>query len=233
MSFIDKIISEFQISKVGGKVMADDKQLRALTVEDVVDNIVFFREPNGNFMIAKGRTWGYFMDSPQAAEDIKSGKIDMLMFPIVPRFNFDVAPITDIWKKKHSKKLNGTEHILAVFDGYTDENEIFVDKISVRPQYQKNHIATLMFNMLRKKWPTAKITITGTTNAGQEFVSKYAKVPKEKLSKDGELEKRDDGEEYYVNNKFDKDLNFISGTKKIKKESKFINSILSDTKRIS
>lgn len=210
---IESVLQEFPtIKKVGKKVMADDKPLKTLTVEDVVGNIVFIREPNGNFMVAKGRTWGYFMDSPQAAEDLKHQKIDMLMFPIVPRFNFNVAPITDIWKKKYAKG-KGVEHILAVFDGYTDEDEIFIDKISVRPQYQRNHIGKLMLDNLRKEFPNAKVTITGVTDAGREFVSKYTNTDKSKLSKDGEVEKRD-GKEYYINNNFDKDLNFISGTKK-------------------
>lgn len=142
------------------------------------------------------------MDSEEAAKKLKSGEYDLLMFPLVPRFNFNVNPM-DPWKK--AKKIKGAEHILAVWQGYTDDDEIYIDKIAVRKPYRRASIASKMLDYFRLKHPDAKITITGVTDDGRNFVSKYANIPKEQLHKDGEIETKNE-KEYRINNNFNKDM---------------------------
>lgn len=209
-----------EITLQGNEVMADGQSLKSLEIDKVIENIVIFRETSASFLFPAGKTWGYFMDSPESAKKMRSGEYEMLFFPIVPRFNISVNPM-DAWRR-NGKRTKGAEHVLGIWDGVIDNKEIFVDKIAVKKAYRKASIASKMMDIFRKYYPNRKITITGTTNDGQNFLSKYAKVPKNDIHKDGETYQKDN-ETYRSFNKFDKNLNLLN-PKSTEEESTNVSS---------
>lgn len=158
-------------------VMANNTPLKDLSVEDVRRNIVMFRNPTDTIFPA-GFTLVYFMDSEQAAQDMKDGKIPYLM---VPRgtFHSGGSPITDIWKKAFQRP--GTEHILGMVEANSNDENIFLDMVTVRPKYQKNTIAKKMVDIIVRNFPNATISHSSTTDKGEKFVKSYRKdVPPER-----------------------------------------------------
>lgn len=155
----------------GKKAYADGVSLRDLPVEDVRGNIVVFRTDKETIFQA-GFTLVYFMDSEEAAAGIKAGTIPYLM---VPRGTFysGGSPITDIWKKKFQKP--GTEHILGMMEAVTNEEVIFLDMVTVRPGWQRNRIATLMYDALRKMFPNAKLETSSRTDKGEKYYQSIVK----------------------------------------------------------
>jgi hypothetical protein len=160
-----------KMSLVKKKVFADDVPLKTAKIDDIEKNIVIFRESRKNTFINYGATWVYFMDSEESAEDIKNGKIPMLMFPR-GTWASGGSPITDIWKSRFARP--GTEHILGVMEGNILENEIFVDMISVRAPWRRNHVATSMINVIKKNYPQAKVVYSSPTELGRKL---FTSVP--------------------------------------------------------
>ena len=171
LEIINRPIVEMpQISKKGTKVMAGDEPLKGQTVEKVIGNVVVIRQGTGGGFIPEGWTLVYFMDSEEAAEAMKKGEIPYLMVP-TGTFHSGGSPITDIWKRRFQKP--GHEHILGVLQGHSDTESIFVDMLTVRPGYQRNHIAKLMVDRLRKTFLDAKITTSSRTDKGEKFAKGY------------------------------------------------------------
>lgn len=171
LGYINSPITESpMMSNDGSHAMAGDKPLKQSKVEDVYGNIVVIRQPSNGGFFPEGYTLVYFMDSDEAAESMSKGDIPYLM---VPRGTFmgGGSPITDIWKKKFQKP--GTEHILGVIEGSSLENTIFIDMITVRPGWKRNHIAKLMIDRLKKSFPKAKLTTSTQTFNGEKFFDKY------------------------------------------------------------
>ena len=136
-----------------------------MDVEDVKGNIIFIRNDKEGFFPV-GWSLVYFLDSEEAAQLMKEGKIPYLM---VPRGTFHSGgnPITDIWKKKFQKP--GTEHILGVIECNTTDESIYIDMITVRPGYQRNKIASMMMSVIKTNYPNAKIETSSTTPKGDKF----------------------------------------------------------------
>ena len=170
------------IDLVGKTVHANNVPLKSLDVNAVEKNIVIFRENNPNSFFGEGYTLVYFMDSEGSALDMKNNKIPYLT---VPRGTFHSGgnPITDIWKKKFQKP--GTEHILGVLEAYSNENEIYIEMLTVRPKYQKNTIARKMLDFVRRYYPNATIRHSSPTKLGDKFNKSYQKnVPSSKWISD-------------------------------------------------
>ena len=159
-----------QMTKKGATALAGDKPLKGQDVGEVVGNIVVIRQGKGGGFIAEGFTLVYFMDSEESAQAMKEGKLPYLM---VPRGTFmgGGSPITDIWLKKFQKP--GTEHILGVIEGHSDDKNIFIDMITVRPGWKRNHIAKLMMDRLKKTFPEAKLTTSTQTDSGKKLFKGY------------------------------------------------------------
>ena len=177
---INKPLSESPLmTKKGATALAGDKPLKGQNVEEVYGNIVVIRQGTEGGFLAVGWTMVFFMDSDESAQAMKKGEIPYLM---VPRGTFmhGGSPITDIWLKKFQKP--GTEHILGVIEGHSDEKSIFIDMITVRPGWKRNHIAKLMMDRLKKTFPEAKWTTSKQTDAGQKLSKSYG----------GEQEKTDE-----------------------------------------
>jgi hypothetical protein len=158
------------MTKKGKTALAGDKPLKGQAVEEVTGNIVVIRQGKGGGFLPEGWTLVYFMDSDESAQAMKQGQIPYLM---VPRGTFmsGGSPITDIWLKKFQKP--GTHHILGVIEGHSDEETIFIDMVTVRPGWKRNHIAKLMMDRLKKTFPEAKLTTSTQTDAGQKLFKSY------------------------------------------------------------
>lgn len=164
------LLSEMpQISKQGKSVMANDQPLKNLEVETVIENIVIFYSEKETFFSAAGFTMVYFMDSVESAELMKSGKIPYLIIPERRRFDFNSSPITDVWRKANKE---GKEHILGVIQGYVNEKEIYIDKMSVRPSYKRNSINSKMVKALEQNFSGRTTNYSGPTKDGSKFIKK-------------------------------------------------------------
>lgn len=160
------------IELTGKTVTANNIPLKNLDLAAVEKNIVMFREPNKNSYFGEGFTLAYFLDSEQSAQDMLNNKIPYLMVP-QGTFHSGGNPISDIWKKRFQRP--GTEHILGVFEGWTNEEKIFINMITVRPKFQKNTIAKKIIDTIRKQFPNAKIEHSDTTDSGSKFMQSYKK----------------------------------------------------------
>lgn len=157
------------ISKKGKKVYADDNLLKNVPLESVEGNIVTFRMAEAGLFPA-GFTLAYFMDSDESAKLMTTGKLPYKFVPERPRFSFTAAPIHDVWKKKADK---GQEAILGMVQGITNDDEIYVDKMTVRPGYRRNSITRRLIDALKKKHPNAAVNFSGPTKEGASFVKSY------------------------------------------------------------
>jgi ribosomal protein S18 acetylase RimI-like enzyme len=171
------------------RVMADDKPLKDLNVDDLANNIVLFRIPDGKrHIFAPGTTWIYFMDSEESAKEMEDGKIPMLVIPRGTVFGGG-SPITDVWKKRFHQKgqdqprqrivgnkremISGTDKILGLIQGHSDEGKIYVDMMSVRPPYKRNSINTKMIQFIQQHFPKAELSYSSPTEQGKKFIKKY------------------------------------------------------------
>lgn len=155
-----------QLSKHGTSVISKDKLLKNMSLEDVKENIVFFRQSKSGGWIAEGYTLIYFMDSTESAIAMTKGEIPYLT---IPRGTFisGGSPITDVWKKKYQQP--GQEHILGILEGNIMPDLAFIDMITVKPGYKRNSIASKMLELIKKEYPSAKITTSDQTQDGRQF----------------------------------------------------------------
>ena len=174
MNFKQWLLSEMPVISMQGKTaFADDKPLKEVDVDNIKNNIVIFRIPeNTPHIYEAGTTWVYFMDSEEAAEKMKAGEISMLIVP-QGTFSSGGSPITDVWSEKFAKE--GTEHILGILEGNTNEEEIYINMMTVRPKYKRNTINTKMIKFLQSEFPNAKVSFSSPTPQGKKFIDKYTK----------------------------------------------------------
>lgn len=158
-----------QISRQGKKVMGGDIPLKDLTVADISENVITFVADKPGPLWHKGLFLSYFMDSAQSVQDMKNDKIPYIFVHDRPRLSFNMAPIRDVWKWN---KEPGQEHILAVAQGTLTDKEIYVDKMTVRPGYKRNTIATKILTNLQNDHPNLPMNFSGPTEAGFNFIKK-------------------------------------------------------------
>jgi len=171
MNFKQWLLNEMPVISLQGKTaFADDKPLKDVDVDNIKNNIVIFRETRPNSLFAEGTTWVYFLDSEESAKKMEAGEISMLMIPI-GTFSSGGSPISDVWSKRFAKK--GTEHILGILEGHTNEDEIYINMMTVRPKYKRNTINTKMIQFLQNHFPNAKLSFSSPTPEGKKFISKY------------------------------------------------------------
>jgi hypothetical protein len=170
------------MAKHGNDVLSGDKPLKGSTVSDVIGNIIVIRQPTDGAFIQKGWTLVYFMDSDESAREMAHNKIPYLM---IPRGTFmgGGSPITDVWKKKF--QTPGHEHILGLIEGHSDKDNIFIDMISVRPGWRRNHIAKLMIDRLKKSFEKAKVSTSTQTTDGKKLFGKLGLAKSSSLTFEG------------------------------------------------
>lgn len=158
------------INRRGKVVYADDQALKSLSLEAVRGNIVIIRQPEGNFMFPAGFTLVYFMDSDASAQAMKEGKLAYKLVPDRARFSFDSSPITDVWKGRADKE---NKAILGMVQGFSNEQEIYVDKMTIRPGYKRASIMRKLVDALQAHFPDAKVNFSGPTKEGDKFIRGY------------------------------------------------------------
>jgi predicted nucleotidyltransferase len=167
LDFINSPIIESPVITRQGKIaLSDNKPLKNKTIEDVNKNIVVIRQGAGGGLMPEGWTLVYFMDSEESAQAMKRGEIPYLMVPRGTGYSGG-NPITDIWQKRFQKR--GTEHILGVLEGHSDNKTVYIDMITVRPGWKRNRIATLMIDSLKRRFPESQILTSSQTEDGQKL----------------------------------------------------------------
>lgn len=164
------------ITKKGKKVYVDDKLIKDSDIKELEDNAALYHEKTGNFMVQKGKFWLWFVDSREWIDKLKAGEYDMLMFPFRRRFDWNSAPINDVWKKSHQKHTRGAEHIIGIVEGFIDEEDkkIIIEMMSVKPGYKMNRINTHMMNIIKDSFKEYKLVFEDPTDDGYLFMKKYA-----------------------------------------------------------
>jgi len=167
----DSIVKEMADITLNKKqVLANDKPLKTMKLMDIKENIVFIRQPTSNGFMAEGYSLIYFMDSTESAQKMGKGQLPYLMFP-KGNIHSGGNPITDVWKKKYQKP--GTEHIIGMIEANSMPDLIYVDFMSTRASYRRNRINSLMIDVMREKFPDAKIEFSSSTNNGRKFIKSY------------------------------------------------------------
>jgi hypothetical protein len=166
-----------EITRKGTRVLAGDKPLKGMKATELEGNMVLFYDKAGRgglFPMPPGKFWLYLMDSDDAAKKMGAGEYDMMLFPFRRAYSFTAAPITDVWKKSHTKNFKGSEHILAITEGVATDDKILLEMMSVRPGYKHNKIQTLMVDYIKNFMPKAKLVFEDPTEDGLNFMWHYA-----------------------------------------------------------
>jgi len=193
MKFKEWLLNEIPVISIGSNksVLADDQPLKELDVDAIQNNLVVFRVPpakKGSVgFFEDGKTWVYFMDSEESAKEMKNHEIPMLIVP-QGTIHSGGSPITDIWKRAFFKKgsdqpremtvgnktkvVQGTDKILGVIEGTTNDEVIYIDMMTVRPPFKRNSINSKMIQALKQDFPKAKIEFSRPTPQGRKFLDK-------------------------------------------------------------
>ena len=183
--------------QAGGRVRSHSGPLKKLSVQQVKPNIVVFYQPSETFIKPAGWIMVYFMDSEQAAADIKAGKIDYPLFmpgSLMQRSSgYDI--MTNLWQRHKAPPRETPEqrqsraekrHVVGALEAYKRKDSIFIDYISVRPGWKRNTIGTKMIQALEKEFPGTPIQHSPTTDQGYGFLKKTGYLKHNKSSWGGE-----------------------------------------------
>ena len=152
------------------KVLLGDKLLKTATLEEVSENFAFVHMKEDNFFAAKDKFWLYFTDCQESTKKVCTGDFNMLLFPHKHRFNLEASPITDVWKKSHTKNFNGSEHIFGLVEGFANKDTILIEMMSVRKSFRRNGITKFMIDALVAHFPDATLTFEDLTEDGYLFM---------------------------------------------------------------
>lgn len=166
------VLEQALITRKGKQAFADKQPLRDVSGETLAPNIVLAHFVQANFMMAAGKFWLYFIDEPGSVsiEKLNSGEADLFQFPQPVAFGRAASPITDVWKKTHTKRFKGAEHILGALEGYANDSEIFIAMMSVRPEFKRNRINSYMIDALVRKFPSAQLVFEAPTEDGVAYI---------------------------------------------------------------
>lgn len=167
---VDMLLEMPVISRQGKSVLAGDVELRDVPVAAVLENIVIFYQPAENNFVPKGFMLAFFMDSAESAQAMKEGKIPYKYVHNRIRSQWDSSPITDVWKKSQDE---GQHNILGVVQGHVDEQEIYVDKMTVRPGYKRHTINTKLIQALQDHFSGRTTNFSGPTKDGSRFIKAF------------------------------------------------------------
>lgn len=153
-----------------GVAVVDDKKLKDMKVEDVSENIVVIRQPTDSMLLPEGFTLVYFMDNAENAKKMGNGEYEYIIIPQGSSMFGRETP----FQKAFKQNKEGINHILGFIQGYTDEEEIYVDFMRVRHKYKRNSINSKMIKALEKEFPKAEVSFSDPTDQGEKFIkSKY------------------------------------------------------------
>lgn len=227
-TFHQYLLETEALLKKGKNVLVGDRPLKGLSLRDVKENIVIFHAKEDNMLWSKGYTLVFFMDSDESAKKVGSGEYYYPMFPVKTTGNmFTVNPITDIWKRRGT---HGEKHTLGTIEAFVDEEQIYIDMLSVRPGFKMNHIASFMIDALKEEFPDRKkLWSSKRTEDGAKFFNMYHPGAEEnipvKYASDNAFESSglswNDFDRWGSDVHFAQKAHFFS-TREIKGDSKFI-----------
>jgi hypothetical protein len=178
----DRLLEAPEFERVGKEVTSSEGALRSMTAKQVTPNIVIFFSEKATLKPA-GWIMVYFMDTPEAAAEMKAGKIAYPLFmpgSLSMRFG-GYSMIDAIWKKPKKQrwwKPGDAEaeakkiHVVGALEAYKTDEGIFVDNLSVRPGWRKNTIGSKLMQVLKDNWPGLPITHSQPTDQGRAFLKK-------------------------------------------------------------
>ena len=71
------------------------------------------------------------------------------------------------------KKQTSTKTYNRFIRAITNEDSIYIDKMSVRPSYKRNVINNHMIKTLIRMFPKAQLKFSKPTDEGRNFIQKY------------------------------------------------------------
>ena len=178
MKYLKKLNEMADIQKNGNKLSVDGTPLKNMNLEDINENMIYWRNDKGNYIFDEGYTMVWFVKD-DATKAALLEKNELLVFFPKASFGFGSAgtgPIHDIWKSK--QRLNPAEKqiqkgIIGAIEAHTDPNIIYIEMMSVRKGYMKNGINNLMIKQLIAQFPNAVLKFSNPTKEGLGFIKKY------------------------------------------------------------
>jgi len=157
------------INKIKNKLFIDNIPLKDIQLQSLEDNILYYKEEVGNFIIPKNFTMVWILDNDKFKLPFIKGEENLLFFKSRISYASIGSPISDIWLKNTPNQ----KHIIGVIRAITNEDLIYIDMMSVRPGYKRNKINYHMINYLININPNAKLKFSSPTNDGLSFIKKY------------------------------------------------------------
>jgi hypothetical protein len=168
----ESYITESPTFNIDTKSIKDEsgRQLKQLTLKDVIDNIVVFYSEKETFFTPPGFFLVYFTIDEQTAKEIGDNK---RRYPIIPRgrsqFGGGMTPFEKVWRKPES------EGILGMIQGEIDDDVIWIEFMTVRSKARKQSITSKMIDKLKEEFPNRNLESSDRTKAGEAFWKKYNK----------------------------------------------------------
>jgi len=166
-NFISFVNEMAKIDKKLNKLSIDGSPLKKTPLELVEPNIVISRLEESKFPYCEGYTMVWFVNDDKNAHLLNDKKNQLHFNKESGLGNNSV--LEDIWVNNTEEQKN----IIGCIQATTDDNEIVIYLMSVRPGYKRNGINKLMIQSLIKKFPNAKLIFDGPTPKGYSFIKRH------------------------------------------------------------
>jgi len=150
------------------------------TDDVVLNDIVWFREEKGNFIVEKNTVYAWLYDDPKASEKLESGEYDYVLFPPSGGIGLAwqkgyVAPLQRIWTKKYQNKTKGSDRLIGIVQGWYDEEnkKLYIDMMTTRKDMRRKGVNSHIIRELRKELGLEReqVEFVNTTKEGAGFAS--------------------------------------------------------------
>lgn len=163
-SFINEMA---KLDKINNKLSIDGVPLKKIPLELVKPNIVIWRNEEDDYPLIEGYTMVWYINDDKNAYLLNDKKNQLLFIDKIDLNNESV--LKNIWFNNTKEQKN----ILGCIQAYTNEDEIIIYLMSVRPSYERNGINRLMVQALINKYPNAKLTFDGVSPQGELFIQRH------------------------------------------------------------
>jgi hypothetical protein len=143
------------------------------------DNVIFFKEEQGNFMVAKNTIYAWLYENGKEAVDkLQSGEYDFAIFPPTPPISagFEkgyVPPLLQVWSKKYQKSIKGSNKLIGIVNAWYDEkeNKLYIVMMTTRKDYRRKGVNSLLVKTIREALNLDKeqVIFDKPTAEGKEF----------------------------------------------------------------
>lgn len=174
-----KYLNEFAAFVKQGKHLVDTGTglpLKALSLDAVDNNITVFFNEKQNILFPAGKILAYFHQDGWL-DLYDKGEAGILMFnPMrgsISQFGRGGSPISDIWKKSYTKKIENSDMIWACIEGQIIDGYLLIQMMSTRPGYKRNSINKKMLDAIRKDHKEPLLWDEPTED-GMKFIKSYS-----------------------------------------------------------